>query len=318
MTVPADGLEELIASELEAPVPAGATLLVERIREQLGSGVRAILFYGSCLRTGDDQYSLLDFYVLVDDYWRLGTNRLYACLNTLLPPNVYYIEVRDGERSVRAKYAVVSLADFARYTSHQAFQPYFWARFAQRCALIYAADATAVQAVIAAVSNAVTTFVRRGLPLVPARCSVEELWTTQLGCSYRAEVRAERPEVAARLYAADAQRYERVTQAALLRLPFPASTEVMAGRTWVTARLRRSSRAMAAALWRIRRWYGKALSLLRILKSAITHENGVEYAIWKVERQSGMKMDPAWRQKRHRLLALGEEVWRMYRKGAFR
>jgi hypothetical protein len=31
-----------------------------------------------------------------------------------------------------------------------------------------------------------------------------------------------------------------------------------------------------------------------------------------------LKVDPAWRHKRHPFLALGEEVWRMYRKGAFR
>jgi len=40
--------------------------------------------------------------------------------------------------------------------------------------------------------------------------------------------------------------------------------------------------------------------------------------IWKVERHSGEKVDPTWREKRHRLIALGGEVWRLYRKGAFR
>jgi predicted nucleotidyltransferase len=318
MTSPSDTLARLIASELETPVSAGTSLLVERIRERLGDGVRAILFYGSCLRTGDDQYSLLDLYVLVDNYWSLRTSRFHACLNALLPPNVYYIEVPDGERTVRAKYAVVSLTDFARYTSQRAFQAYFWGRFAQRCALLYAADPVATQAVTAAVSSAVTTFVRRGLPLVPERCSIEELWTTQLTHSYRAEVRAERQAVAGHLYATDAQRYERVTHAALARLPFPVTTEAVEGRIWVTARLRPSARALAVALWRIRRWYGKLLSLLRILKSAITQEGSVDYAIWKVERHSGIRVDPTWRQKRHPLLALGQEVWQMYRKGAFR
>ena len=65
----ADDLERLIADELAVPVPPGATFMAERIRQRHGGGVRAIVLYGSCLRTGDDQFSLLDFYVLVDGYW---------------------------------------------------------------------------------------------------------------------------------------------------------------------------------------------------------------------------------------------------------
>jgi hypothetical protein len=141
------------------------------------------------------------------------------------------------------------------------------------------------------------------------------LWTTQLRLSYGAELRAERAAVADRLYDAAPERYERVTRAALARLPFTAAAGVIGGRTWITARC---SPGRAAALWRLRAAYGKWLSLLRILKSALTQEGSLEYAIWKVERHSGLRVDPAWRHKRHKLLALGEEVWRMYRKGAFR
>ena len=312
----ADDLARLIAAELAAPVPRGAALLAERIRERHGRGVRAIVFYGSCLRTADDQHSLLDFYVLVDSYWNLGTRRSYAWLNALLPPNVYYIESNDGHRIIQGKYAIVSLADFARYTSPRAVQAYFWGRFAQPCALIYAADPAATRAATAAVANAVTTFVQRGLPLVSAPCSVEALWTTQLAQSYRAELRAERAVAAERLYAAAADRYERVTRAALPRMPFPVVAETIDGRTQITAQLPFAHGGVGP--WRVRRVYGKVLSLLRILKSALTQEGSVDYAIWKVERHSGLKIDPAWRQKRHPFLALGEQVWRMYRKGAFR
>jgi hypothetical protein len=315
MTSAVDDLARLITAELAAPVPPGAELMAERIRQRHGGAVRAILLYGSCLRTGDDQFSLLDFYVLVDNYWNLGTSRLYAWLNALLPPNVYYMRFSTGDRTVQGKYAVVSLADFARYTSARAFQAYFWGRFAQPCALVYAADQNAAQAVTAAVSNAVATFVQTGLPLVPAPCSVRTLWTTQLAHSYRAEVRAERSAVAERLYAAAAERYECVTRAALARLPFPARAEIAQGTMSITAQI---PPTRAAALWRIRGYYGKLLSLLRILKSALTQEGSVDYAIWKVERHSGMKIDPTWREKRHPFLALGEQVWRMYRKGAFR
>jgi hypothetical protein len=315
MTPGTDDLARLVAAELAAPVPRGATLMAERIRERLGSGVRAVLFYGSCLRTGDDQFSLLDFYVLVDSYWDLGTSRVYAALNALLPPNVYYMKFSAEGRTVQGKYAVVTVADFVRYTSARAFQPYFWGRFAQPCALVYAADDAALQAVTDALSNAVTTFVRHGLALVPTPCSARALWTTQLTWSYRAELRAERAGVADRLYGAAADRYERVTRAALPRLPFPAAAEVVDGAMRINARVPPTS---AAAWWRIRSYYGKLLSLLRILKSALTQEGSLDYAVWKVERHSGVKIDPSWREKRHPFLALGEEMWRLYRKGAVR
>jgi hypothetical protein len=315
MTSGGEDLERLIATELAAPVPDGAALVAERIRARHGDSVRAIIFYGSCLRMRDDQHSLLDLYVLVDGYRRLGTSRLYAALNALLPPNVYYTKETEGERTVQAKYAVVSLADFARYTSPRSFQAYFWGRFAQPCALVYAADAAAAQAVTAALANAVVTFVQRGLPLLPAPCSVQALWTTQLTLSYAAELRAERTAVAGQLYASAPERYERVTRAALPRLPFPAAADVVDGTLRITAQRRTGG---AAAWWRVRCAYGKLLSLLRILKSALTQEGSVDYAIWKVERHSGLRVDPAWRQQRHPLLALGVEVWRMYRKGAFR
>ena len=315
MTAGAEELARLIDRELTAPVPAGAALMAERIRARHGDGVRAIVFYGSCLRLHDDQHSLLDFYVVVDSYWTLGTSRLYAALNALLPPNVYYIKFADRARTIQGKYAVVSLADFARFNSPRTFQPYFWARFAQPCALVYAADTAAAAAVTAALADAVTSFVQHGLPLLPAPCSVRDLWTTQLHMSYGAELRAERAAVAEQLYAAAESRYERVTRAALARLPFTATAQTIDQALWVDARCPHRAAAIA---WRVRRYWGKLLSLLRILKSALTQEGSVDYAIWKVERHSGLTIDPSWRQQRHPLLALGEQVWRMYRKGAFR
>jgi predicted nucleotidyltransferase len=315
MTATGDDLAQLIAAELASPVPRGAQLVAERIRARHGESVRAIVFYGSCLRTGDDEFSLLDLYVLVDSYWRIGTRRLYAALNALLPPNVYYTEFADGERTLRAKYAVVTLDDFARHTAANCFQPYFWGRFAQPCALIYAADDATARAVTNAFADAVTTFVRNALPLVALPCSVRALWTTQLSESYRAELRAERESVAERLYDAAAERYDRITRAALARFSFTPPAAVVDGTVQLPAR---PASSRAAALWRLRRAWGKWLSLLRILKSALTQEGSLDYALWKVERHSGVPVDKSWRQKPHPLLALGEELWRIYRKGAFR
>ena len=145
-----------------------------------------------CLRAGDDYDGVVDLYLLVDNYRAAYRNPLLALLNHLLPPNVFYLEVRAGARVVRAKYAVLSLPDLARGTSAQTFEPYFWARFAQPCALVYAADETVRRAVASALAEAIVTTVASGVPLVAPRFTSRELWTTTWRETYRAELRAER------------------------------------------------------------------------------------------------------------------------------
>jgi hypothetical protein len=63
--------------------------------------------------------------VLVDRYRAIEPRRLLAALNKLLPPNVFYIEVPFEDRVVRAKYAVLSLNDFAAGASRW-FHSYVW------------------------------------------------------------------------------------------------------------------------------------------------------------------------------------------------
>lgn len=315
-----------IGAELRRAVPAGATALADAIRARHGEAVRGVLFYGSCLRRGDDRDGVLDLYALVDNYrhaYGHGAygNTILASINALLPPNVFYVETRSSGRTVRAKYAVLSLADLSRTTSTATFEPYFWARFAQPCALVYSAGPEVDAAVEAALTQAVLRFVEAGLPLAPDRFDARELWTAVLSETYRCEVRAERDGAAAALVLHDPERYAAITPLALAALGervavVPGSSEGGAPR-WIAsgdARTRRNARLA----WRLRRIVGKTLFLLRILRNALIFEGGVDYVIWKVERHSGSIVDPSWRESRFRLFALGAEVFRQYRRGAFR
>jgi hypothetical protein len=307
-------LSRLVAEELAQPVAAGAHALARKIIERHGSAVRAVLFYGSCLRKGDDADGLLDLYAIVDDYRSCYTSRVLAIANTVLPPNVFYLEATVENRVVRAKYAVVSLDAFAYVNSPQRFESYFWARFAQPCALVYAADAAARNALIDAIAGAVTTFVTRALVLVPPSFEAADLWIAGLGATYRTELRSERAGVAEQLYNASPRRYDRLTRAAVPHLPYPISEN---GERF-EARLPDAVRRTAPLLWGLRRLQGKVLFLLRMLRNATIFDGAVDYAIWKIERHSGVRVDPDWRRRRFRLLALGGEVIRLYRRGAFR
>lgn len=309
-------LRDIIASELAQQVPHGAHVLAERVCAKIGPAARAILFYGSCLRTQDDQHSLLDFYVFVDRYAGY-TTRLWATLNQILPPNVFYFETEDGEKKYRLKYAVVSLDDLERLTSEATWQPYFWARFAQPCALVYAADAAARDRVIDACRRSLLTFVETILPMMSSSFTVREFWATALTHTYATELRSEPVGAAPKLIDFAPERWERVTCAAFDELPYPHSIDTTGASAHITVEVPNARQSWIPRLWPLRVALGKTLFLLRILKNWCTFDGGVEYAMWKIERHSGVKADPRWKEKRFRILAVAVEAWRAWRRGGF-
>lgn len=311
-------LRTLIAAELGRSVPAGALALASAVRERHGSAVKAVLFYGSCLRKGEDREGVLDLYALVDGYRGAYESAPLAAINAVLPPNVFYIETRHAGRKVRAKYAVLSLSDLAHATSTSTFEPYFWARFAQPCALAWSAGPDVTSEVATALTDAVLTFVGAGLALAPEDFDARELWEAMLSETYRCEVRAERAGAGADLVRFAPERYAEVTRLALAALGIEAAPRGEGVDTHWTVPLPDRRRALARLQWTLRRGVGKSLFLLRILRNALIFEGGIDYVIWKVERHSGTRVDPSWRESRFRLFALGAEVLRQYRRGAFR
>ena len=155
-------------------VPPGFTALAEAARALHGESVRAVLLYGSSLRTGNVHDGLADLYLLVDDYRSAFNGRILAFLNNLLPPNVFYLEVPFQGRVLRAKYAVLTVADFRKGTARW-FHSYLWGRFAQKTALIYSRDEFAARQVHEALAAAVMTFVARTLPRMEASFTAREL-----------------------------------------------------------------------------------------------------------------------------------------------
>lgn len=312
-------LVDQVREELGQPVSAGARRLVDSICKRHGDGVQAVLFYGSCLRDETTEPDgLLDFYVFVDRYRDFYTGRVAAFSNALLPPNVFYMQIGEGDDTLRTKYSVVSLEAFAHGTSPRYFHAYFWARFAQPCRLVYARSSAAFDAVAEALADAVRTFVLRALPLAPARFRIEDLWITQFDQSYRGELRSERRDATRHLYESNRDWYERVTPVALRELGVECASESVDGERWFTAAVSPTARRWALPLWRLRRVVGRLFSVLRLAKGAVTFEGGVDYALWKIVRHSGAQIDTNWRERRFPLLALASTFWKLYRQGAIR
>jgi hypothetical protein len=261
---------------------------------------------------------LVDLYVLVDRYRAAYSKSTLAVLNKLLPPNVFYLEVPHEDRSVRAKYAVLSLADFTCGTSKRWFHSYIWGRFAQPVGLLYVRNHQVAGQVRSALTQAVLTFIARTLPRVPSPFTARDLWAIGLGLSYRAELRAERPHKLIRLFEAAPDYYEHITRQALTALSFPMDIQKSDSTYRYSVHIPDRARRVSRLDWIVRSWQGKMLSVLRLLKGMLTFRGGVDYILWKIERHSGIRVEASPRLKQYPLLAACVILWRLYRRGAYR
>ena len=302
MDAPAE-LTALIAQELTQPVPAAVRTVAEVVRTRHADAALGVLFYGSCLRKPETLLadSLLDFYLLVDNYGPAYRGALMALANRLLPPNVFYLEVPHEGATLRCKYAVISLAQFQDGVSRTADNVSLWARFSQQSRLVWARDAAVIQPVAAACAEAVLTMLSNALPLAGSHASAEAVWQRAFEETYRAEVRSEGPSRAAELVNADLERYRRA---------YALARNVVGGST--------ASADSCAAAWQRRRRTSKLLNFARLVKASFTFDGALDYVLWKVKRHSGVVLPVTDWQRRHPLLSAPVLAWKLYRLGAFR
>lgn len=312
-------LLEAVRRQVSQPAPGAVQALGEALRRRHGAAVQAILFYGSCLRSGDDREGIVDLYVLVDCYSSIYQTSLLTLLNRLLPPNVFYLEVPFSDRMARAKYAVMSLTDFEQGTSMHWFQTYLWGRFAQPAGLLYTRNESVSARVHYALAMAVTTFITRTLPHLSPRFTTRELWQQGLALSYATELRVERSSGRAiQLYESMPAYYELITQAILPTLPFRVQAETNTNRPYYQTQIGTWTRSLSRLSWALRRFQGKLLTVLRLIKAVFTFAGGVDYILWKIQRHSGVVIEATPWMRRHPVLAGGPILWRLYRDGKLR
>lgn len=315
--IPAPVLD-IVAQSSRRSIPNVFHIVGDVLLRKYGPAVLGVLVYGSCVRAGTHKDSLVDCYVLVDHYTSVYSQFWLGWFNRCLPPNVFYLEVPMEDHVVRVKYAMLSLQDFERSVSPQWFHSYFWARFAQPTVLLAASSQEIRERIVKGLAMAALTFLQKSLPRVISPFTARELWHVGLSLSYGAELRAESAERVDTIWKSDAEYYEQLTFAAMSS-HFPVVQVVLQGEGHTYCfEGKKWARLSNRVGWIVRRWQGKILSILRLMKGALTFPGGMDYLLWKIERHSGVKIELTPAQRRHPILTGFATFWRLYRQKAFR
>lgn len=303
-------LQDLVREELAAPVDPRITAFAGHVASLFGDSARAVLFYGSCLRTTELEGQMLDFYVIVSDYRAAYGKRWLAIVNRLIPPNVFPVQ-HDG---LQAKYAVLSESDFTRLASSRTRNVSVWARFAQPSRLVWSHDNGAAEMAVSAISQAAPALLEAALPMAEGKISALDLWRQAFALTYSAELRAERQGRAASVVDFDPDRYRRFTAPTLDALGVTGEGD---GDAPLMVEGRGTSRA-ARWIWARRRLEGKLLTLARLAKASATYAGGVDYLAWKINRHAGTEIAVRPWQRRWPLLGALVLLPRLLLRGAVR
>jgi len=305
------GLINAIAVQCERPAGIEAALLANNIRQRFGDSLLAVILYGSCLRTHLYTEGVVDLYVVVNSYQQAYSGHTLRYLNAALPPNVFYIEINNNETIIRAKYAVISARDLERGCG-QWFHSYIWSRFAQPVVLLYVRDPLTREHIYKNLACAVLTLLSTTLPaLGPGKVDHAAIWQNGLALTYAAELRPERHTRARDITAQNLDDFGiliRKAAPALVTLMFTDEDDLyerLSGQT---------ERSRATRLWRIRRWQGFLLSVLRLSKAAYTFRDCVDYAAWKIERHTGIRIHVTPTLQRHPILFGFSVLWQLIKR----
>jgi hypothetical protein len=309
--VTTDPLRALVLGELLQPAPAAATALASHLARRGGPECAAVLYYGSALRAGDLS-GVLDFYVLLDDVRAWPGSWFARQANRLLPPNVGYLEfVHDGQ-TLRAKFAVMGLGQFARRAAGNGADTTIWARFCQPALLAWSRTPADRDAVAGMVTDAVQCAATWAARLGPDAGTAADYWRALFARTYSAELRVETQSRSLDIVGKAPARYASMLPLAWKRagIDYHAAGEVLEPRV--------SGRENAARRWRRRARLGRPLNLLRLLKASFTFDGAMDYAAWKIERHSGVHIEVAPWQRRFPLLAAPGLYLKLRRRGLLR
>jgi hypothetical protein len=308
----ADLLARLRFASCARETPAEVAAFVDHFRARHGDSVAAIVFYGSRLSAGSHAAtSLYDFFVFTDDYGAFFANerRVDRALARVLPPSTYYVKVGEA----RAKYNVVSLADFEHDASPRTRDLFLAGRLSKRVHIVYTRDDGVTEALLTGLLAAMQLVVPLAVARLPGEFSFEEYLRAVLALSYAAEIRVESDEKVGKLLDAHRDFYT-FMYGGLLESLEREGLVVRGGEDdrWhqeistLAQRQKRAARLLASSRRRMyARWF----------KYMATLDGWVDLMLEKVERTKGIKIELSPLERKYAFIFGWKYFLRMLRKG---
>jgi len=292
-------LYQYIANHMQKHNDAVLQEFSKQIRKILNQSVTGIVFYGSCMRSRIYEDGMLDFYVFVENYSNAYSNHGYRIGNYLLPPNVFYLQVESNKKIYRCKYAVISQAEMDKAV--KAFHSYFWARFCQPIASIYAKDSSFNRWMAETQCVAAKSFYQAVMPVLINNKDSQSFWIKGFELTYAAELRAESKQRAELIYRTWQQYYD-------------GMFALIMDHKNVTPHYSTFNQLK----WKTRIILGKVLSILRLMKATATFAGGVDYIAWKIARHTGQPVAVDNKMRKYPWIFCWPVIYRLFKQGKIR
>jgi hypothetical protein len=206
---------------------------------------------------------------------------------------------------------VLTVKQFIRAARGGSFTPHIWARFAPPDFNAQAQSQALRQNIKEASQESVLCFHRRVFHLVQT-ATPRECWQAGLRTTYADELRSEPKSRVDALFDANAQAFTERTVQAVAALPKLAER---LSEDRVRSRVPPWRRGCYRAALFARRPFTKLVVFARLVKAGFTFQGGLEYAQWKVERHSGVRVELSDFHRRHPVLGGLLLFWRVVRRG---
>lgn len=307
-------IKEYIKQNCIIPVNDETSLFLTKFHEIFKEHLISVILYGSCLHPSTRKpTSSHDFFIILDSYRSALPNYFHTLLNHILPPNVYYIQLKEGKGVIEAKYNTITLKDMERETSLSAGSLFTLGRFGKRLGILYIKSGYE-ERIIDCIYNAMLTNAYLTLALVKNEFTLDEFINTLLALSYAGEVRIERDTKTQELFYASKDYYQHVYSKILKEFAIHIRNINVGGESY---KLNITPEEISVWKNRVDNFIKRSrrLSVLRWPKSIYTFGNYVDYLILKVERSKGIKIELTKLERRFPLIFGWRHFFKLLKKG---
>ncbi len=277
-------------------------------------GIAGIYMYGSMLNPVlSTPTSFLDFYIIVDDYKRFYKSGIHTLINSVLPPNSYFLKLNDHGTPMPCKYCVLDTRALERTTRYPQLKDFFIAgRLAKRIGILYVKDQAFLSGFLETIYTAMRFNVTFALSEMTAAFTLDDFIIHLLGLSYRAEIRTETEDKIISLYNSEKDFYQKIYRA-FLEQEASLGTLGRQGEHYETIRPYFTKSYTTGFMKHARK-----RAVYRWPKSIYTFSNYVDYLQLKIERTTGERLELSKWDRRFPLVFGWRHLFKLLKKKAIR